>query len=245
LNKNTEAEEEGKEADPTRILELRINSPSVRLYPKPPSTVSNDILAATAMTPGTTSPTTTTICLLRGPLGEFVRYSRQEASKWLIDIAHDICDPADLRGSLLVWKEQQWQSVAATDPLIATIYRYDLPVGITGGLSKISARVGESVTTATGNASTMAARVKGRDGRCWVTSTLGPLMNSHICPKRMGDYVGKIVYRTFTSVTPASDLSIYDEIFGVSLSPTLDKWFDTYEMGLRFVSPVSSSPLIS
>ncbi|KAJ6613574.1 hypothetical protein B0H10DRAFT_2047741 [Mycena sp. CBHHK59/15] len=214
--------------DLTRILELRVNSPSVRLYPVPPPTISNDMLAATAMTPGTTSPATHSICLLSGPLGEILRYSRQEASKWLIDLAHDICDPANLRGSLLVWKEpqQQWRPVANTDPLTASIYRYDLPVGITVGLSKISHRVRKS---ATGNASTMADRVKRRDGECWVTAVDDPL--------RMGDHIGRIVFRTFTSLAPAPNLSIYDEIFGLSLSETLDAWFDKYQMGLRFVSP--------
>jgi hypothetical protein len=232
--------------DLTEILELRVNSPSVRLYPAQ-STISDDILAATAMTPSANSPSTPSICLLRGPLDDFVRYSRQEASKWLIDLAHDICDPANHRGSLLVWKEsqQQWRHVATTDPLTASIYRYDLPVGITVGLSKISQRVRKSVTTATGNASTMADRVKGRDGQCWVTAMYDPLANSHICPKRMGDHVGRIVFRTFTSLPLPPNLSIYNEIFGLCLSKTLNAWFDNYEMGLRFVSPVSSSSPIS
>ena len=233
--------------DLTGVLELRINSPSVRLYPVTQPTISDDILAATAMTPSASSPSTPYICLLRGLLEDFVRYSRQEASKWLIDLAHDICDPADHRGSLLVWKEprQQWLPVSATDPLTASIYRYDLPVGITVGLSKISQRVRKSVTTATGNASTMADRVKGRDGQCWVTATDDPLVNSHICPKRMGDHVGRIIFRTFTSLPLLTNLSIYNEIFGLCLSKTLDAWFDKYEMGLRFVSLVRSSSLIN
>jgi hypothetical protein len=141
----------------------------------------------------------------------------------------------------VVWKEQQWHPVATTDPLTASIYRYKLPVGITVGLSKISRRVGKSVTDATGNASTMANRVKGRDGKCWVTAATRPLANSHICPKRMGDHVGRIIFRTFTSLAPLPNLSIYNEIFGLCLSETLDAWFDKYEMGLRFVSPVRSS----
>ncbi|KAJ7208050.1 hypothetical protein GGX14DRAFT_455339 [Mycena pura] len=225
--------------DFTRILELRINSPSVGLYPEPPPTISSDQLAAAAMTPGSTSPAAPSICLLAGPLGEFLRYSRQEASKWLIDLAHDICDPAHLRGSLLVWKEpqQQWFPVANTDPLTASTYRYDLPVGITVGLSKISLRTSKSKTTKTGNASTMADRVNRRDGRCWVTASIDPFANSHICPKRMGDYIARIIYRTFTSLDPPPDLSIYDEIFGLNLSIILDAWFDTYKLGLRFVSP--------
>ena len=84
--------------DLTGIIELRVNSPSVRLYPVAQPTISDDILAATAMTPGANFPSTPSICLLRGPLEDFVRYSRQEASKWLINLAHDICSPADHRG---------------------------------------------------------------------------------------------------------------------------------------------------
>ena len=141
--------------------------------------------------------------------------------------------------------EQQWLPVATTDPLTASIYRYDLPVGTTVGLSKISQRLRKSVTTATGNASTMADRVKGRDGQCWVMAIDDPLVNSHICPKRMGDYVGRIIFRTFTSLPPLTNLSIYNEIFGLCLSKTLDAWFHKYEMGLRFVSLVRSSSLIN
>ncbi|KAJ7280378.1 hypothetical protein C8J57DRAFT_1433985 [Mycena rebaudengoi] len=216
--------------DLTGILqvELRMNSPSVRLYPVPPPTISNDILAATAMTPGATSPATRSICLLSGPLGDFLRYSRQEASKWLLDLAHDICDPANFCGSLLVWKEQQqWRPVANTDPLTASIYRYDLPVATVCG----------NPLPTTGNASTMADRVKRRDRDCWVTGVDDPLVNSHICPKRMGDHIGRIVFHTFTSLTPPPNLSIYDEMFGLALVKTLDAWYNKYEMGLRFVSP--------
>jgi len=63
-----------------------------------------------------------------------------------------------------------------------------------------------------------------------------PLVNSHVCPKRMGDHLLRIVYSTFVS-TPPPTLSIYDEICGISLSPTLKIWFDTYELGLQFVAP--------
>ncbi|KAJ6469461.1 hypothetical protein C8R45DRAFT_1017119 [Mycena sanguinolenta] len=231
-----DTESDSASLDLTKILELRVDSPSVHLYPVPPARISNDMDAVTAMTPGNTSPTTHSICLLSGPLDEFLRYSRQEASKWLIDIAHDICDPEHLRGSLLVWREplQQWREVANTDPLTASIYRYDLPVGITVGLSKISHRVRKSVTTPT---ETMADRVKERDGECWVTATDDPLANSRICPKRIGDHIGRIVFRTFTSLVPAPTLSIHDEIFGLSLSKILDAWFGKYDLGLRFVSP--------
>ena len=117
--------------------------------------------------------------------------------------------------------ERAAAAVATTDPLTASIYRYDLPVGITVGLSKISRCVWKSVIAATGRASTMVDRVKGRDGQSWVTAADDPLVNSHICPKRMGDHVGRIIFRTFTSLPPPN-LSIYNEIFGLCLSETLD-----------------------
>ncbi|KAJ6463229.1 hypothetical protein C8R47DRAFT_1157501 [Mycena vitilis] len=92
------------------------------------------------------------------------------------------------------------------------------------------------MTAATGDGSTMAGRVKRRDGVCWITGVDDPLVNSHICPKRMGDHSACIIYSTFTSLTPSPALSIYDEIFGLCLSETLDAWFDKYELGFRFVS---------
>ena len=232
----------------TGILELRVKSPSVGLYPEAQPTISNDILAATAMTPGANSPSTPLdLPSQRTPQRFHSIFSPRGVNKWLVDLAHDICDPADQRGSLVVWKEQrqQWHPVAPTDPLTASIYRYELPVGITVGLSKISRRVRKSVTDATGNAGTMANCVKGRDRKCWVSAVTDPLANSHICPKRMGDHVGRIIFRTFTFLVPPPNLSIYNEIFGLCLSKTLDAWFDKYEMGLRFVSPVRSSPLFS
>ncbi len=235
--------------DLTAILELRVDSSSVGLYPESPPTITDDAPATTAMTPTATSPTNAPfIRLLSGPLGDFLRYSRQEASKWLIDIAHDICDPADLRGSLFVRKEEdgQWSPVANTDPLTASTYCYELPAGITVGLSKISRRTGRSVTTKTGNGSTSttASRVELRDGKCWVSRAQDPLVNSHICPKRIGDYLARVIYTTFTSTAHPPDLSVYDEVFGLSLTPVLDHYFDEYLVGLRFVSLVRISSLL-
>jgi hypothetical protein len=224
-------------------LELRISANSVGLYPLPPITINSDSLATQAMSlqppPNTTDDHT--ICLLSGPLDDFLKYSHQEQSKWLIDIAHDICDPALLRGSLLVWNVgvQEWRPVAHTDPLTASTYLYVVPVGVIIGLSKMSTRTGKSITTTTGHASTMADRVKRRDGVCWVSGSGYPLANSHICPKRMGDHLARIIFRDFSSASPPiPNLSIYDDIFGISLSKTLDAYFDEYELGLRFVSAV-------
>ena len=168
-------------------LELRISANSVGLYPQPPTSINSDLLAAQAMLPQPPPNTTDgLICLLSGPLDDFLKYSRQEQSKWLIDIAHDICDPASLRGSLFVWNVgmQQWRLVAHTEPLTASTYLYNVPVGVIVGLSKMSICTGKSITTTTGHASTMADRVKRRDGVCWASGIRYPLVNSHICPKR-------------------------------------------------------------
>jgi hypothetical protein len=39
--------------------------------------------------------------------------------------------------------------------------------------------------------------------------------NSHVCPKRMGDHLSRVVYNSFVSTLPA--LSIDDEIWGITV----------------------------
>ncbi|KIK02261.1 hypothetical protein K443DRAFT_97209 [Laccaria amethystina LaAM-08-1] len=221
----------------TDLLALEIYSAHILLYSNPPSTISDNANAVEAMTTGDGSPATNSTCLLSGALSEFLRYSRQERSQWLIDIAHDICDPRFRRGSLVVWKDQQWLPVANTDPLTASEYRYDLPTMVTIGLSKISLRTGKSRTSASGNASTMASRVMQRDGVCWVSDLEDPILNSHICPKRLGDHTAQIIFETFTSTTPPPNLSIYNEIFGLNLSNNLGGLFDNHCLGFQHVAP--------
>jgi hypothetical protein len=226
------------------LLSLDIYSHHVHLYSDPLPIISNNALGIQALTPGNDFPHTTSTHLLSGPLIEFLQYSCQEASHWLINIAHDICDPVNRRGSLVIWREQQWLLVTDTDPLTASLYRYDLPMGVTVGLAKISLRAGKSHTSTTGNASTMADHVRQRDGKCWVSQAVRPLVNSHICPKRMGDHTAQIIFATFTSTDPPPNLSIFDEIFGLNLSKTLDDLFDLYQLGFHFVAPVRSSYLL-
>lgn len=190
------------------------------------------------MTPGTDSPDTTSIRLLSGFLTDFLRYSRGEGSKWLVDVAHDICDPVLRRGS--VEKQmgpQHWLAVADTDPLTASVYRYHLDAGVTVGLAKISRREGRSQSSTTGNATTMATHVRQRDGRCWVTGDTCPLINSHLCPKRMGDYMARIIFQTFTGIDPFPDLTIFHEMFGLSLTRNLNALFDVYQLGFRYIAP--------
>lgn len=231
-------------------LELCILTSCVGLYSEPPVDITEDrhVLHAqsTMMTtdsdvtyPSPDDISSTFTCLLFGPLAEFLVYSREENSRWLIDISHDICDPRFKRGSLQVWDVtgQVWRNVDPTDPLIASSYLYKVQDVVS--LSKISARAGKSKTAATGNPATMARRVKDRDGnKCWLTRCEFPIVNSHICPKRMGDHLLRVVYNTFVAAPPPPTLSIYDELCGVTLNPAINALFDMYQCGLRLVGQV-------
>ncbi|KAJ7471448.1 hypothetical protein B0H11DRAFT_1369122 [Mycena galericulata] len=229
----------------TGQLALCIRADCVGLYHDPPlEDITSDALATEAMSYGVPPPNSNDVRLLSGLLGDFLRFSGQEHSKWLIDMAHDICDPAATRGSLFVWDEAQQQSrrVFNTEPLMASTYRYVLPAGVIVGLSKISQREGSSKSGSSSYASgsdnsTVDDQVKRRDGICWVSGCLSPLGNGRICPKRMGDHFARQIFRDFTTSAPIPALSVYDEIFGISLNLNLDYWFDNYEFGLRVLSP--------
>jgi len=231
-----------------QLLELAIFTPFVGLDTEPPPAITTDALAQYAMSTTEPSDEPGITRLLSGPLADFELYSGQERSQWLLDIAHDICDPLCKRGSLIVWNEaeRRYRDVIPADALIPSLYAYFLPPSTVVALTKISGRVGRSRTDATGNASTMADRVKGRDGRCWVSGGEYPLVNSHVCPKRMGDHLLRIVYNNFVQTPPPPTLSIYDEICGITLTKNLDAWFDEYELGLRLVSeyPVRNSSFL-
>jgi hypothetical protein len=117
------------------------------------------------------------------------------------------------------------------------------PPNILIGLSKISLRNNKSRTNTTGDAGTMRNRVLERDKEtCWITAaTDGSInINSHICPKRMGDAQGAQVLRTFCNVqTPTA--SVFHPMFGITLNKILDGFFDLYNMGFRRIGwPVSS-----
>jgi len=180
------------------------------------------------------------IHLLSGTIDNFLLLSRQEHSKWLVDIAHDICDPLPQRSELSIWSGQEWKTVTQTDPLTASIYLYAVPEGVVVSLSKISARDGKSKTSTSGDANTVANLVNDRDGQCWVTGALAPLANGHLCPKQMGDHLARVIFDAFVSAPRSPTLSINDEIFGISLSLSLNTWFHNHELGLRFVSTVRS-----
>ena len=221
------------------LLSLNILSIHVRLYSAPPAEISNDALAQQAMTPGNKAPPTPVTRLLSGTLADFLQYSGKEASCWLINI-----DTIECRGTLFIQRGQGWFRVMDTDPLIASQYRYRLHPGVIIRLSKISRRIGNSRTSTTGNANTMANHVMQHDGKCWVTRASEPLINSHIWSKRMGDHMARIIFQTFTPHIPPADLSIYHENFGLNLVQQLNHLFELYKLGFHYVAPVRTFCLL-
>jgi hypothetical protein len=223
------------------LLHLHIRTSCVGLYRQPPKNITSDADVERLMTtvpPNPSFPDDKT-CLLHGPLADFLLFSRQEKSKWLIDITHDVCDPKQKRGKLCVWDEaaQTWKDVDPTDRLTASDYLYDVQDVIS--LTKISHHKIKCKTSVIGNASTMKSRVKQRDRQlCWVTRSTAPITNSHVCPKRMDDHLVRDIYRTFESTPLPPGFSTFHEMCGITLSLNLDYLFDKYQLGLRFVEPV-------
>ncbi|KAF7291569.1 hypothetical protein HMN09_01248000 [Mycena chlorophos] len=180
-------------------------------------------------------PSKPLLTLLTAPLTRFTYYTRLERASWLIDIAHDLCDPLRKRGLLYVLLADSWHVVHPGDPLCAAVYLYALPAGVVISISKFSKRHGKSLTSRAGNASTMARQVKKRDNdRCWVAPAGNPV-NSHIVPKRMGDALARSIYHQFCGEQPPPALRVHDPIFGFCLSPNLRALWDNYELGFRLI----------
>jgi hypothetical protein len=187
--------------------------------------------------------------LLQGKLCNFIRFAGDgaddEKASWLIDMAHDICDPYLKRGQLWLLdrsdRTDRWVFVSRTDSLVASIYVYRVPSPIS--LTKISERIGKTKTKSTGHAKAMRARVLDRDGRCWVTAGLCPVINSHICPKRMGNFQGQKILAEFAGIPMNTQGTILDTQFGIALTHNLDNLFDYYKLGFRATAPVRFNPL--
>ncbi|EJD46134.1 hypothetical protein AURDEDRAFT_63515 [Auricularia subglabra TFB-10046 SS5] len=180
--------------------------------------------------------------LLSGEIACLQTYAGLEHSAWLLDIAHDICDPCHKRGALFVFVSGPWRPVLPSDPLVATTYTYFLASGIALSLTNISERRGKSMTSEAGDEAGLQMRlaVARRDeDTCWITGGRHPrgVTNCHILPKRMGDSLARRILAQFCSDTPAAGLrSIYDAIFGVSLMRNHSRQFEEYNLGFRHVS---------
>ncbi|KAJ7024422.1 hypothetical protein C8F04DRAFT_969065 [Mycena alexandri] len=179
------------------------------------------------------------VYLIAGEISEIRLYSRLEETKWLLDIAHDLCDPLAMRGTLVQWDSNAriWRSTLPTDVLVAAIYCYVLPAGTVVGITKISERSGKSKTSGMGpTAGTMRTRVITRDKQCWVNGSWGPLVNSHIVPKRMGNHLARHILHNFCPGFPSATASVFDTIFGIASSTAIASFFDTYGYGFRMTT---------
>lgn len=179
------------------------------LYPAPPPRITTNNDVDTMMTVSQPLPGGDPLLrLLSGRVADLILYARHEHSSWLLDMGHDICDPRDKRGWLLVEDpiSRQWSPVQALDPLIPAIYRYVLPPNTLVRLSKVSKRSGKSKTSATGSASNMRGGTIGRDrNTCWISGPVDAtfLTNSHVCPKRMGNLLARFILVEFCGWDPS------------------------------------------
>ncbi|KAG5647393.1 hypothetical protein DXG03_000463 [Asterophora parasitica] len=219
----------------TPQLELCISASVVGSYlpTVQPTAIARDALASELESMSLQEPSfpdNHLIRLLSGPLNEFLKYSAQEQSQWLMDVAHDIFDPTLKRGSL---------TSALSCCIYRPAYRSHLPIyvyvvqpGVVLGLTKLSRRQGKYETTAAASG-TMDNCVMRRDESYWMTRSRYPIENSHICPKRMGDHLAHIIFSTFPAPIPSAPIppiSILDERFGITLKSGLHEYFTEYEM---------------
>jgi hypothetical protein len=235
----------GQQDTSPETLTLRIASSTVSVYANAVSPIQshNDVDLASQVDPPSNQPHADFIILLSGKLSDFIHFAGDgaddEKAGWLMDIAHDICDPRFKRGHL--WLVGCSAPVSRTDLLVADIYEYRVTSPIF--LTKISVRQNKSQTASVGKPQTMGGYVKERDHRCWISRKVDPLVNSHICPKRMGDAQSKRILEVFSGSTVTTEVSVFDPQFGISLLPSLDSLFDFYNLGFRVTAAVRSSPL--
>ncbi|KAJ7040253.1 hypothetical protein C8F04DRAFT_1312403 [Mycena alexandri] len=193
------------------ILKLCIPGSSLGLYPPPPPNITSDVHVTQMMSVQPTAANAPLVYLIAGEISEIRLYSRLEETKWLLDIAHDLCDPLAMRGTLVQWDSNAriWRSTLPTDVLVAAIYCYVLPAGTVVGITKISERSGKSKTSGMGpTAGTMRTRVITRDKQCWP-------------------------YRAKMNGATAS---VFDTIFGIASSAAIASSFDTYGHGFRMTT---------
>ncbi|KAJ3836213.1 hypothetical protein F5878DRAFT_541775 [Lentinula raphanica] len=215
-------------------LSLRILTGNIGTYSKQPASIETDdeVIQAHTVTPPIPHLQNEYTCLLEGKLTDFLKYSGHENAQWLIDIAHDLCDPRFKRGSLCVCSSNgQNQPVNPSDPLTPSIYEYRTSVVV--HITKKSAREGKSRTKSWVNAETMLEALRGREDRCWITKRSKPLAAGHILPKRTGDSEARLIYKEFTGDSAPAGMTALHPEFGILLDLNMEYWFDDYWIGFR------------
>ncbi|KAF7977326.1 hypothetical protein HWV62_4101 [Athelia sp. TMB] len=245
-------------------LILRISTNQTAAHTPPPQQTNTPADAQPSSTtpglPPPTHPPRPFIPLISAPLSHFEHFAQAEHSQWLIDVAHDICDPAHRSGTLRRLESpsyayadctraaQTWAPVRPTDPLRAALYEY--VCGRPLPLSKISRREGKSKSSRGGYADseTMRRDVLRRDGyQCWLSrehdDDAGRFVCSHIVPKRMGGPVSAVLLARFARPGEApipAPTGVFDPMYGITLTRQLHSFFDDYTMGLRRIDDAST-----
>ncbi|KAJ3756649.1 hypothetical protein EV360DRAFT_47587 [Lentinula raphanica] len=227
---------------PTRgRLCLVIETVHIGLYPRPPTSfaVNADLQVSLAYAATPRDPNTTIVGqqtrLLEGEVEDFERFSRLQNTQWLIDIAHDLCDPVLHRGTLFIVTNEYETPALSTYPLYAAIYEYRvLPGSFLTITKKISLRT-QVTTESSGNDTSMRRLVQSRDVGCWVTNVTSPTVNSHICPARVGDAQARYIYRIFTGTHPPPERTAFNPRFGLLLNQNIFYWFKKYFIGFRYM----------
>ncbi|KAH7099817.1 hypothetical protein BKA62DRAFT_708893 [Auriculariales sp. MPI-PUGE-AT-0066] len=191
----------------------------------------------------TTPPATDELFgLLAGDLAKFQLFSQEAETDWLLDLAHNICDPRHRSGTLKMrlTPSHPWQSTVAGQILTAADYLYDT-MTVTLGLMRINRRKNKSrrrnSESASGAPGSMQAAVIARDTRCWISQSSGRLVNSHIIPTRMGDALATRILEDFSfspaKVNFATQVSVFDPRLGLTLSRNNNALFAFYSLGFR------------
>ncbi|KAJ3769688.1 hypothetical protein FB446DRAFT_746854 [Lentinula raphanica] len=217
-------------------LYLRILTANIGLYPQWPASVeANDAaVEAYTVTPPLLNPLPQNeyTSLLEGDFTDFLNLSGHENAQWLIDIAHDICDPRFKRGSLWVCSSDgQNQPVNPSDPLTPSTYEYRTSAVVR--ITKKSTREGKSRSKSWGDAETMLEALRRREDRCWITKCGEPLAAGHILPKRTGDAEARLIYEEFTGNSAPAGMTALHPEFGILLDLNMEYWFDDYWIGFR------------
>ncbi|KAK7022841.1 hypothetical protein VNI00_016922 [Paramarasmius palmivorus] len=219
MDSSTPSHFDYSDSSPSQPLILRIRSSVVVCYTKHPAVLNAALDAFQTSGSVALDPDVPPfIPVLHRPVAEFCHFSRDENSKWLIDIAHDIFDPQQKRGQLYrldpstpgypdrVQDPQDtpgsWVQVQRSDALQPTLYEYVVS--------------DSTIVLAAGDR----------------------FINSHIIPKRLGDAVAAHLVVQFRDPgEEPTDLNlpknVADPAYGITIMKQLDTYFADFRLGLR------------
>ncbi|KAJ3976528.1 hypothetical protein EV361DRAFT_994055 [Lentinula raphanica] len=217
-------------------LTLRILTANIGLYPEESTSFEANVIQVQnephTITPPDPLPQNEYTYLLEGELADFLKLSGNENAQWLIDIAHDLCDPPFKRGSLWVCSSNgQNQLANPNDLLTPSTYEYRTCEVVY--IMKKSTREDKSRTKSWADAEAMLKALRKREDRCWITTCGEPLTTGHILPKRTGDAETRWIYEEFTGDSAPAGMTALHPEFGILLDLNMEYWFDDYWIGFR------------